>query len=1055
MTYDLYDGTPPHADGDTSYAAAVEIEEHVYSLRRRILKEMLGAGAGLTCDEIEVLLRMRHQTASARIRELVLLNKLQDSGHRRETRSGRQARVYVGTDRLLQMVKTTAVDTETHLIKPGCITPRLVCVTTYDGTGEPQIYDREAGLDVFEDYLKTGEDITGHNFFFDLGVAVVERPRLLPLIFQRIDEGKIHCTLIREKMIANVKGELKFSEDELGELRPTGFQLSDLAFRRLGIKMKGKGSDAWRMRYNELDGVPFSEWPEDARIYAMDDAGITQVIHEHQAEEAGVIPGEIGQMQAGWSLYLMSMWGIRTDPAAVAIFEHEVVTEFARLEEVCMAAGYVRQAKNGKRSRNMAKIKDAIVAWCNANGVKVPLTKKKHGKGGGNIRTNRDTLARVGGKGSPLESVAELGRIGKLKGTYLPILKSGTVVPINAAYQPMVETFRTSCRAPNCFDEETEVLTEQGWVRFDQLDPEVPRCVAQWDNGIISFVPWLEYFCLDNNEPLIHLTNQHIDLCVTPEHRCLVQSRKTRRFEVFEAQAYPEYYYQLHSGKYEGPGTLSLSRDEMVLVCATQADGSWSKSGIRFGFSKKRKIDRLVAALDRMAVPYSRKVRMEASKAVTRIRVLAGPVVQRVRDLLGEKKTFGSWLLLLGREPLGWFCEEVWHWDGTVKTKSRYSSNSKVNSDWVQIALVLSEQRANQGVDTTQRGNRKRNYHIYATPRNYSLTNTQRSSVSRSKVYCVSVPSSYLLVRRNGKTAVTGNCQNPPREGGFRACFVPRPNHVYVFSDYSTLEMRSLAQVCLDAFGFSALADALNEGKDPHTIFAAYLLGIEYEEALARLEAGDDETTQTRAASKVANFGFGGGMGAEAFVDFAWSSYHVLVSIEKAQELHGAFRRLWPEMEKYFAYCSSLMGVNGEAEYIEFPRSGLVRGKVRYTAVCNGFFQNLAAMGAKASLYEVTKECFLDRSSPLFGCHPVFFLHDEIGMEVPYDDPERASRAADRLSEIMREVMSRWIPDIQILAEPVMSRRWYKGAKPVRVDGVLVPTKPIHAAGKTKWVIDA
>ncbi|MFH0899260.1 MAG: hypothetical protein V2A73_01395, partial [Pseudomonadota bacterium] len=291
---------------------------------------------------------------------------------------------------------TTAVDTETHLIKPGCITPRLVCVTTYDGTGEPQLYDRETGLDVVERFLREGADLTGHHFFFDLGVVVAARPALLPLIFQRIDEGKIHCTKIREMILANAKGELKFSENELGEVQVTNFHLSDLAFRRLQIQMKGKkGADIWRLRYNELDGVPLDRWPEEARTYAMDDAGYTQLIH---VDQGGEIHGEIGQTQAAWALYLMSIWGGRTDPEYVAAFEREVTTEFARLEEICLATGYVRQAKSGKRSRDMKRIKDAIVAWCNANVVKVPLTKKKNGKGGGNIRTNRDTLALVGGK---------------------------------------------------------------------------------------------------------------------------------------------------------------------------------------------------------------------------------------------------------------------------------------------------------------------------------------------------------------------------------------------------------------------------------------------------------------------------------------------------------------------------------------------------------------------------------------------------------------------------------------------------------------------------------
>jgi len=50
---------------------------------------------GATDDEIEVALGMRHQTASARRRDLVLSGLAKDSGKRRKTRSGRSATVWV------------------------------------------------------------------------------------------------------------------------------------------------------------------------------------------------------------------------------------------------------------------------------------------------------------------------------------------------------------------------------------------------------------------------------------------------------------------------------------------------------------------------------------------------------------------------------------------------------------------------------------------------------------------------------------------------------------------------------------------------------------------------------------------------------------------------------------------------------------------------------------------------------------------------------------------------------------------------------------------------
>lgn len=77
-----------------------------------------------------------------------------------------------------------------------------------------------------------------------------------------------------------------------------------------------------------------------------------------------------------------------------------------------------------------------------------------------------------------------------------------------------------------------------------------------------------------------------------------------------------------------------------------------------------------------------------------------------------------------------------------------------------------------------------------------------------------------------------GNVQNLPTEVGVRECFVPRPGKVFAIGDYSAMELHSWAQVCLGLFGQSAMAEALNQGVDPHTKIAALILNISYEEAI-------------------------------------------------------------------------------------------------------------------------------------------------------------------------------------------------------------------------------
>jgi predicted ArsR family transcriptional regulator len=101
---DLFDFTPPPAapygghppfekSSDTSRAASESVDVSAGTMRAKVL-EAIKLHRGMTCDQIELHLGLRHQTASARVRELVLMGKLRDAGIRRPTRSGRMAAVW-------------------------------------------------------------------------------------------------------------------------------------------------------------------------------------------------------------------------------------------------------------------------------------------------------------------------------------------------------------------------------------------------------------------------------------------------------------------------------------------------------------------------------------------------------------------------------------------------------------------------------------------------------------------------------------------------------------------------------------------------------------------------------------------------------------------------------------------------------------------------------------------------------------------------------------------------------------------------------------------------
>ncbi len=317
----------------------------------------------------------------------------------------------------------------------------------------------------------------------------------------------------------------------------------------------------------------------------------------------------------------------------------------------------------------------------------------------------------------------------------------------------------------------------------------------------------------------------------------------------------------------------------------------------------------------------------------------------------------------------------------------------------------------------------------------------------------------------------------------------PVEQNVFCSIDYSAIELCTLAQACVTLLGKSAMADLINESGDPgslHTAFAASMVGLSVDEMKARVKAKDPVAVGYRQASKAANFGFPGGMGASTLVlakrkgiegtttaadgtVYAGIRFCIHMGgaercgaekvtqwghvgrekvipptckrcLECAEDLRAQWFKQWPEMKEYFAIVSRQVENTGRIEQ-------LFSGRVRdvstgpgngFTSAANGYFQGLAADGAKAALYAVSKECYLDRESPMYGARPIFFNHDEIFSEIPLSI---ASNAAKRMTKVMIDTMKEVAcPSIVVQAEPCLMWRWSKSAATVYdLNGDLLP----------------
>lgn len=256
------------------------------------------------------------------------------------------------------------------------------------------------------------------------------------------------------------------------------------------------------------------------------------------------------------------------------------------------------------------------------------------------------------------------------------------------------------------------------------------------------------------------------------------------------------------------------------------------------------------------------------------------------------------------------------------------------------------------------------------------------------------------------------NLQNLPRDNAYRQCLRARDGHTLVISDWGQAELVTLAQVQINIFGKSALADALKSGMDPHINMACQILGIEY----AEYDGANPTHKDARQMAKAANFGFPGGLGIDRFCDFAKNTYGVTLTRYQAQKLKDQWLRQWPEMEPYFRYADRQRGTMVQ------HWSGRVRGGCRYTESCNTLFQGLAADAAKLTLWNL----YLAGKNPdstMYGSKQVLFVHDENVTEASIDKAEEVLKEQER---IMVESFAVCCPDVPITVDSFISTNYKK-----------------------------
>ena len=310
-----------------------------------------------------------------------------------------------------------------------------------------------------------------------------------------------------------------------------------------------------------------------------------------------------------------------------------------------------------------------------------------------------------------------------------------------------------------CLSPDTEILTTNGWKLIKDINKEKDY-VAQYNQLTkeISFTLPGKKISKYHNGYLyrFHTQKYKMDLLGTPNHEQPLQSSINGEFKKYtfeEWNASDNQYIPISGYKY---GVCGITPEDRFQIMAS-ADGYFTgKKSIQFQFKKQRKIDRFFDIVKQCGYKYTENKSCTNINGSTKRRFL----VSCVKNKKGLKHTreIDKINHIFAKE----FIKELIEWDGSKKNNQLYWSGTNIeDADYIQSVCVLGGIRASR---YKQEDNRKETYKTVHRM-NFIITDkvgcqaVKKEKVKYSgMVYCVEVPDGNIIIRRNNRVMITGNC---------------------------------------------------------------------------------------------------------------------------------------------------------------------------------------------------------------------------------------------------------------------------------------------------------
>jgi serine/threonine protein phosphatase 1 len=326
----------------------------------------------------------------------------------------------------------------------------------------------------------------------------------------------------------------------------------------------------------------------------------------------------------------------------------------------------------------------------------------------------------------------------------------------------------------DCHSSDTEVLTNRGWVTYNNIYPtdkilsfSVSKNKAVWDkiNNII-----IKPF----EGVLFNLKTQNCDMLITKGHRIL--GRDPRKKDLFSYHTIEEglpYYLEVPTNGIVDLPDVDLPDEIIQLLGWAITDGSIffrkKSTKIHLYQSKPDMVDRIISLLEKGNISYKIKKRERQTKEI------CGVIIKKqfqysyefylssasvLSEVVKDVYRYDGILSKLSKRQFNLFLHECILADGTYYNRKENSKTSMLHGK-EEVLNLIQAMGVQKGFQINKTKNNRGHFKLNICERSGTqfYTNKKIKEVPYSGVvWCLSVPETNFMVRRNGKVFFSGNC---------------------------------------------------------------------------------------------------------------------------------------------------------------------------------------------------------------------------------------------------------------------------------------------------------